>query len=81
MLVDIDLAILGADSATYDMFENGVRKEYRWVPSFLYRPKRVAILREFLNRTRIFHNETFYSEREQQARLNLSSAIAVLLGE
>lgn len=77
-LVDIDLSILGADSATYDQFEQGIRQEYRAVPKFLYRRKRAAVLQSFLSRPRIYHNEPFISEREQQARANLIQAITNL---
>ena len=37
LLVDIDLAILGADAPRYDAFEQAVRKEYRLVPAGIYR--------------------------------------------
>lgn len=78
ILVDIDLAILGADPQTYDLFERGVRSEYRFVPRFVYRKKRAEVLRSFLERPRIYQNEPFFSQREGQARGNLRNAIAKL---
>lgn len=78
ILVDIDLSILGAEPETYDRFEQGVRMEYRLVPSFLYRKKRAAVLRGFLARERIYRHEPFASEREQQARANLANAVSKL---
>lgn len=78
ILVDIDLSILGADSDTYDTFEQAVRKEYQVIPMFVYRKKRVEVLSSFLQRPCIYKNEPFKSEREQQARVNLSNAISKL---
>lgn len=80
ILVDIDLSILGADPETYDLFEQGVRMEYRLVPSFLYKKKRTEVLRGFLARERIYQHEPFASEREQQARENLADAVSRLAG-
>lgn len=75
ILVDIDLAILGSAPEIYEAFERGVRKEYRRVPWFIYRKKRIEILRGFLDRDRIYNNEPFASSREEQARWNLANAI------
>lgn len=78
VLVDIDLSILGADSATYDIFETGVRKEYRLVPSFFYRKKRAEILRGFVERPNIYTSGCFSAEVERQAKENLSNAVTAL---
>jgi predicted metal-dependent HD superfamily phosphohydrolase len=78
--VDIDLAILGADAATYNLFEQAVRQEYQKIPIFLYRKKRAAVLRRFIERPFIYQNEPFKSDYEQQARVNLANAISNLTG-
>ncbi|MGH7628310.1 MAG: HD domain-containing protein [Gemmatimonadales bacterium] len=78
ILVDIDLSILGATIEVYTAFEEAVRREYRIVPMFIYRRKRTKVLNSFLRRPRIYQNEPFRSEREQQARVNLSNAISQL---
>ncbi|CUR47579.1 hypothetical protein BN2364_3138 [Alloalcanivorax xenomutans] len=78
--MDIDLAVLGAEPATYQVFEEGVRSEYKMVPWPLYKKKRVEVLKGFLDRPRIFQNEPFLTEREQQARKNLAAAISKLDG-
>lgn len=78
VLVDIDLSILGADPDTYDRFEKAVRQEYRLVPWFLYRRKRAAILRGFLDRPVIYTSGCFSATVERRARENLSNAIANL---
>ena len=75
LLVDIDLSILGTDEETYGRFEEAVRREYRLVPSLLYRRKRAEILNSFLLRPMIYQNEPFRSELESQARANLANAI------
>lgn len=77
LLVDIDLSILGTDEKTYSRFEEAVRREYRLVPSFLYRRKRAEILNSFLLRPAIYRNEPFRSELELQARANLANAIGL----
>lgn len=81
VLVDIDLSILGADSATYNLFESGVRKEYKLVPSFIYRKKRVEVLRGFLERQNIYTSGCFSPEVERQAKENLANAISKLRGD
>lgn len=78
LITDIDLAILGSDESRYTDFETAVRKEYRWVPYFLYRKKRKEILSSFLERQRIFDNDLLFRELEKNARTNLESAIARL---
>jgi predicted metal-dependent HD superfamily phosphohydrolase len=44
LLVDVDLAILGAAPERFDEYERQVREEYSWVPGFLFRRKRREIL-------------------------------------
>lgn len=76
-LVDIDLSILGAEPAAYDLFEQAIRREYRHVPGMLYRAGRARLLEQFLARPRIYANRPF-TLREGQARANLARAIAQL---
>lgn len=78
LLVDVDLSILGADEAAYAEFETNVRQEYRWVPSVLFRKKRVEILESFLARPHIYSTEPFRSRYELRARRNLAEAIVAL---
>lgn len=78
LLVDIDLSILGAYEADYAEFERNVRREYRWVPYFLYRKKRREILQSFLDRARIYNLTPFQERFESRARDNLQQAIAAL---
>jgi predicted metal-dependent HD superfamily phosphohydrolase len=78
LVVDIDLAILGAPADIYQTFETNVRNEYQWVPSFIFKNKRKEILQSFLNRHRIYHHIYFYDLLERRARENLAAAISRL---
>ncbi len=78
LLLDIDLAILGADTDAYDAYEAAIRNEYRMVPMMLYRKKRVEVLQGFLLRPGIYLNAVFREQREQRARANLARAISGL---
>lgn len=80
LVVDIDLSILGVDEVTYEAFEVNVRKEYRWVPSLLFRRKRAEILESFLARPMIYTTPFFRDRYEVAARRNLSQAIERLRG-
>ena len=78
-LVDIDLSILGATLRVYAQFEQDIRREYRMVPSAIYRKKRIAVLQGFLRRETIFNNAPFSSQLEAQARDNIKAAITNLM--
>lgn len=75
LVVDIDLAILGAPADIYQTFETNVRNEYQWVPSFIFKNKRKEILQTFLDRHRIYHHAYFHDLLEHRARENLAAAI------
>lgn len=81
LLIDVDLAILGADVTTYERFEENVRKEYRWVPGPMFRPARTRILQSFLDRERIYATAPFHDRLETAARKNLSNALRALAGQ
>ncbi len=76
LLVDIDLAILGADPARFAEYDAQVRAEYRWVPGWLYRRKRKEVLAGFLNRQAIYGTGRFRDRLEGRARDNLRAAVA-----
>ena len=71
LLVDIDLSILGAEGARFDEYEQQIRKEYAYVPGFLFRRKRREILKGFLDRSAIYSTPHFHDMLEARARDNL----------
>lgn len=75
LLVDIDLAILGAPPERFAEYDRQVRAEYAWVPGCVYRHRRRAVLRSFLGREAIYATTHFRTLLEAQARRNLASAI------
>ena len=78
LMLDIDLSILGAEEHIYAQFEKNVRKEYKRVPSFIFKKKRREILTSFFDRPRIYHTAYFFDRLEIQAKRNLEWAIANL---
>ena len=75
LVVDIDLAILGAAPARFDEYELQIRDEYGFVPEALFREKRGEILRGFLQRPAIFSTPAYAARFEAQARNNLARAL------
>lgn len=71
LLVDIDVAILGADAARFAEYERQVRDEYGWVPGFLYRRKRREVMRGFAQRAPLYQTAVVRARLEAPARLNL----------
>lgn len=71
LLVDMDLAILGADPVRFAEYDAQVRAEYRCVPDGLYRYKRRQVLASFLARPTLYATELFRGRFELQARENL----------
>jgi predicted metal-dependent HD superfamily phosphohydrolase len=75
VLIDADLAILGAREPVYRDYAEKIRQEYSWVPEEQYRNGRRRVLESFLRRPRIYH---LLSELEEPARRNLTAEIASL---
>ncbi len=80
LVVDVDLAILGAAVERFDEYERQVRQEYSWVPGFLFRRKRREILETFLARPHIYSTDHFRARYEVSARANLARSIERLGG-
>ena len=75
LLVDIDLSILGADTARFDESDAQIRREYAHVPEPEWRVARKRMLRGFLDRPRLYGTDRFHSTLEQRARGNLGRAL------
>lgn len=75
LVVDIDLSILGATESRFAEYERQIRQEYAFLPEALFRKKRQAILRSFLDRSCIYSTAYFLSILEARARANLRRAV------
>lgn len=75
LVIDVDLAILGAEPARFAEYEEQVRAEYASVPVELYRQKRGELLTRFLERPAIYGTAELHARLEQQARTNLGHVI------
>lgn len=76
LLVDIDLAILGAPPARFAEYEAQIRAEYAHVPPDIFEPRRRLILARFLAREPLYQTPGLRARCEAQARINLGGAIA-----
>lgn len=78
VVVDIDLAILGAAPARFDDYERQVRQEYGHLPATTFCRGRAAILQHFLDRAWIYHTPPGREHFEAQARDNLERSLRAL---
>jgi len=78
LIVDIDLAVLGAPAPRYAEYEQQIRKEYDWVPLPVFRRQRAALLEGFLARARIYSTPFLHDRLEHQAHANITAAIRKL---
>jgi predicted metal-dependent HD superfamily phosphohydrolase len=79
VLVDIDLAILGAKPARFDEYERQVRAEYSMVDDQAFRAGRLRVLQQFAERPRLYATVAARRRFERTARANLARSIAALL--
>ncbi|MGT2465961.1 HD domain-containing protein [Mesorhizobium atlanticum] len=75
LLLDMDLAILGAEPAVFDAYEKAVRLEYGWVEEPMWRAGRADVLKSFLARAHIFYTTKFRDRFEAEARENLGRSL------
>lgn len=76
VLVDIDLAILGASDVRFAEYERQIREVYSHVPELLFRLKRREILQSFLDRSAIYSTPALHLLLEAKARENLVATLA-----
>jgi predicted metal-dependent HD superfamily phosphohydrolase len=76
--LDLDTSILGAPEDVYKEYSAAIRKEYSWVPDFLYREGRMKVLNGFLGRESIYNTVEFSAKYEAQARHNIAEEIRTL---
>ena len=78
VLVDADLAILGASPSDYSAYVAGVRAEYAHVPADAWRSGRTAVLEGFLASPQLFHTAVMQRRFEARARANIAAECATL---
>lgn len=77
-LVDLDLAILGAEPRRYQEYARAIRQEYAHVPDEAYRAGRGAVLRKFLLRPQLYGTRPFRHRYDAEARENLQRELDAL---
>ena len=78
VLLDADLAILGAPPLTYWRYVDAVRAEYSFVDDSGWTEGRSAVVRSLLERPHIFTTAAMRASHEPQARLNLVEELRIL---
>lgn len=78
VLLDADLAVLGAEPKHYERYCRGVRFEYRHLDDATFRAGRRAVLTQFLQRPHLFHTEAGRHRFEAAARRNLAAELLAL---
>ncbi len=77
-LIDLDLAILGAETAVYEEYARAIRQEYAYVPEEAYRVGRMQVLQAFEERPFIYNTAPMRQRYEHAARQNIQAEIARL---
>ena len=81
LLLDLDLAVLGAPRAAYAAYAAAIRREYAAIPEPAWRLGRAGILDRFLARPRLYQTDHFHDRLEAAARANLAAEAAGLRAE
>jgi predicted metal-dependent HD superfamily phosphohydrolase len=76
LLLDLDLAVLGAAPAEYDAYVTGVRQEYSFLPDEKWNAGRKKVLERFLERPVVYQTSHFRHLLEQNARQNILREIS-----
>ena len=79
LVIDIDLAILGANPDRFAQYEAQIRAEHGAVPSDLFQDTRRALLAHFLARPALYTTAALRTRFEDQARKNLQRALGAAL--
>ncbi|GAB3005527.1 hypothetical protein GCM10027184_73710 [Saccharothrix stipae] len=78
LLLDADLAILGADAATYERYRTAVRAEYAHVPDDAWRVGRADVLRGLAERDPLYVTPHARERWQERARANLAAELSSL---
>lgn len=75
LLLDCDLAILGADPVRFAEYDVQIRMEYAHVPEDVWQARRPGVLRGFLERERLYVTDWAHQRWDETARSNLRGCI------
>lgn len=78
LLLDADLAILGAPASQYHQYVHDVRAEYADVPDEAWRRGRAEVLRQLLASPSLYATDFMRTRAEARARKNLLAELATL---
>lgn len=78
VVLDADLAALGAAWPQYLQDAGDIRQEYAFVPEPAYQQGRRRVLAGFLQRERLFQTELLFATLEARARENITREMAML---
>ncbi len=79
VLCDADLAVLGGTAAEYAGYAADVREEFAQIDDEAFRSGRIAVLQRLLDAQPLFRTDRFRAEREEAARHNLGTELALLM--
>jgi predicted metal-dependent HD superfamily phosphohydrolase len=77
-LCDADLAVLGGTATEYADYAAAIREEYSDVDDDAFRAGRIAVLQRLLDKQPLYCTNRYRSEREQEARRNMRTELALL---
>lgn len=72
LLLDCDLAILGAEPSRFAAYDAAIRQEYAHVPDDVFTVRRAEVLAAFLRRPRLYLTDWAEARWEARARANLA---------
>jgi predicted metal-dependent HD superfamily phosphohydrolase len=75
IMLDADLAILGAEDNAYRRYTQAIRLEYAWVLDQDYCSGRTQFLQSLLKRQKIYQTEEMFEKIETKARQNIQQEI------
>ncbi|XP_012255186.2 uncharacterized protein LOC105685553 [Athalia rosae] len=78
-LLDLDMAVLGAELDKYTEYTERVRGEYSFLSPPMYTALRLKVLQNFLQIPNIFATKEFREKFEEQARLNIQAEVLCYL--
>ena len=78
IFTDADLAIIGSDWDTYNIYLANIRKEYNVFPDIICKPGRKKVLTHFLSMKRIYKTNYFFEKLEKKAKENLTKELELL---